>query len=235
MAWEAAEQRARFAGASMKAYAVAPRPPEGPAKLLIRGNPEQPGDTLSAGGVAALPGPDANFGLAPDAPEGERRKRLALWITDRRNPLFARVIVNRLWHHHFGVGIVDTPNDFGFNGGRPSHPELLDWLAADLIDGHSLERLHRTIVTPPRTANRRPPNPPQSAIRNPQSIDAAIGCCGERARKAFEAETRDAMLAVSGRTLHTGGPAPRFTIDKRGRARLFHALDPIGSEFERAR
>ena len=57
-------------------------------------------------------------------PEAERRLRLAEWVTDPRNPLPARVIVNRLWHYHFGVGLVDTPNDFGFNGGRPSHPRI---------------------------------------------------------------------------------------------------------------
>ena len=183
---EAAELRARIAGASRRVYAVASRPPDGPARLLIRGNPEQPGDTLSAGGVAAVAGPDANFGLAPDAPEGERRKRLALWITDRRNPLFARVIVNRLWHHHFGVGLVDTPNDFGFNGGRPSHPELLDWLAGDLVDhDFSLKRLHRTIVTSAtyRQSSRPRIRNPQSAIRNPWT--RAIACYGEKARSGW--------------------------------------------------
>src|SRR5690606_32969467 len=72
---------------------------------------------------------------------------LAKWIVDERNPLTRRVIANRLWHYHFGQGIVDSPSDFGFLGGKPSHPELLDWLAAELADNRwSLKHLHRLIV-----------------------------------------------------------------------------------------
>src|SRR5690606_29129869 len=93
-------------------------------------------------------GVEADFGLPPDAPEAQRRIELARWITDRRNPLFARAIVNRLWHYHFGVGLVDSPSDFGFNGSRPTHPELLDWLAAELVrQNWSLKAIHRLIVT----------------------------------------------------------------------------------------
>ena len=76
-----------------------------------------------------------------------RRTALANWIASEKNPLTARVIVNRLWHYHFGAGLVATPNDFGFNGGRPSHPQLLDYLASELIDsGWSLKHIHRLIV-----------------------------------------------------------------------------------------
>src|SRR5262249_57561791 len=87
-----------------------------------------------------------------EAREGERRKALARWITDPNNPLTPRVIVNRLWAHHFGEGLVRTPSDFGFQGGLPSHPDLLDWLAGQLVrpDGGtpwSLKRIHRLIVT----------------------------------------------------------------------------------------
>jgi hypothetical protein len=236
---EAIAQRLRIAAVSRRVYAVTPRTPESPARLLTRGNPEQPGDIVSAGAVAAVPGLKADFGLAPDAPEAERRKRLAEWITDRRNPLFARVIVNRLWHHHFGVGIVDTPNDFGFNGGRPTHSELLDWLATDLIEhGWSLKRLHRTIVTSAtyrqssRFAN------PQSAIRNPQSIDAGNRLLWRKSPQRLEAETvRDAMLYVSGRlNPEMAGPGFReFTIGKAPgtTASRFTPIDPLGTEFDR--
>jgi len=116
----------------MKAYAVAPKAP-GKAYLLNRGNPADKVRVVKPGGVASLSGVKAEFGLAADADDADRRAKLAAWIADRNNPLFARVIVNRLWHYHFGRGLVDTPSDFGFNGGRPSHPELLDWLAAELI------------------------------------------------------------------------------------------------------
>ena len=99
------------------------------------------------GGIASVVGVSSEFHLPADAPEAQRRLALASWLTSPKNPLFARVIVNRLWHHHFGVGLVDTPNDFGFNGGRPSHPQLLDWLAATLVEQNwSLKRLHREIV-----------------------------------------------------------------------------------------
>ena len=67
--------------------------------------------------------------LAADAPESERRLALADWIVHPDNPLTPRVLANRLWHYHFGTGIVDTPSDFGYMGGRPTHPELLDFLA----------------------------------------------------------------------------------------------------------
>jgi hypothetical protein len=81
-------------------------------------------------------------------PEGERRRKLADWIVDPRNPLPARVLVNRLWHHHFGKGLVDTPSDFGNGGGKPTHPELLDWLAEEFIrSGWSIKHMQQLIVT----------------------------------------------------------------------------------------
>src|SRR5205814_1288651 len=88
------------------------------------------------------------FDLPPGHSEGERRVALAKWLTDPRNPLTWRSIVNRAWQYHFGRGVVATPNDFGRMGQLPSHPELLDWLAAEFRDnGQSLKALHRLIVT----------------------------------------------------------------------------------------
>ncbi len=125
-----------------RVYALAPKNPEA-THLLLRGNPATPAEEVFGGGITAIGyRPSANgrteeapeLSLPKEATDAERRKGLATWITDRRNPLFARVIVNRLWHYHFGVGIVDSPSDFGFNGGRPSHPELLDWLASELME-----------------------------------------------------------------------------------------------------
>src|SRR5262249_47819893 len=119
---------------------------------LARGDYRQPREVVSPGGIAALRGVSADWQLPQNAPEGERRKALARWIADPLNPLTPRVIVNRLWAHHFGAGLVPTPSDFGFQGGLPSHPELLDWLAGQLVrpDGGtawSLKRIQRLIVT----------------------------------------------------------------------------------------
>ena len=116
--------------------------------VLERGDYRKPGEVVSPAGLKALSGLSADFGLAPDAPEARRREALARWLTDPRNPLTARVFVNRLWYHHFGQGLVETPSDFGFNGGRPSHPELLDHLASRFMEsGWKVKDMHRLIVT----------------------------------------------------------------------------------------
>jgi hypothetical protein len=205
------EEEALLDPAGRKVYAVTPLQPE-VAHVLLRGNPQQPGEVVSAGGVTAVPGRSADFGLAPDAPDGERRRRLAAWVTDPRNPLFARVIVNRLWHYHFGVGLVDTPNDFGFNGGRPSHPELLDWLAAELVErGWSLKQLHRAIVL--SATYRQAAAWDESAAR----VDAGDRLLWRKAPLRLEAEmVRDAVLSVSGRLeLTLGGPSFQdFVVSK---------------------
>ena len=109
--------------------------------------PESPsGDSLTPGAFSALAMLDSRLGTL-DTREGERRAALARWITHPDNPLVRRVIVNRLWQWHFGTGLVDTPSDFGYGGGRPSHPELLDWLAAELAKRNwSLKAMHRLIV-----------------------------------------------------------------------------------------
>ncbi len=136
------------------------------------------------------------------APEGStksyRRSGLANWLTDTRDGaghLAARVIVNRLWHHHFGHGIVNTPSDFGFQGERPSHPELLDWLAVDLVhNGWKLKRLHKLIVMSQTYR--------QQAVTDNASLKALAlrtSLFGRWTPRRLEAEAiRDGMLAVSG-------------------------------------
>ncbi|MCB1208667.1 MAG: DUF1553 domain-containing protein [Verrucomicrobiales bacterium] len=134
-----------------------------------------------------------DFGTA-DMPEGDRRKALAHWITDKRNPLTRRVIANRLWHWHFGQGIVNTPSDFGLGGDRPSHPELLDWLADQLLaNGWSLKHLHKLIVM--SAAYRQ-----QSTTQGSQSqMDANNRLLWRQNPRRLEAESlRDAVLSVSG-------------------------------------
>ena len=191
------------AARGQKAYAVKPRE-AGVTHVHLRGNPGQPGEVVSAGGIAALGSTAADFGLPPDAPQAERRKRLASWITDPKNPLFARVVVNRLWQGHFGSGLIETPSDLGFSGGVPSHPELLDWLASELVArGWSLKAMHRLIVT---SATYR-----QGSKLDPAAMkrDAGDRLLWRKAPTRLEAEmVRDAMLAISGRLDRAfGGPS----------------------------
>jgi hypothetical protein len=127
-------------------YAANSKQPE-PTFVLARGDVEKQKEQVTAGGLSAVWSMPSDFGLAADAPEGLRRVKLAEWIASTNNPLTARVLVNRVWHHHFGRGIVGTPNDLGANGERPSHPELLDWLAREFIaQGGSLKKLHGLIM-----------------------------------------------------------------------------------------
>ncbi len=204
-----------------RVYAVAPRVPEA-TYLLERGNPAQKGALLAPGAVAALKLP-ADFGLKPDASDAERRRKLAEWITDAKNPLFSRVMVNRLWHYHFGVGLVETPSDFGFNGGRPSHPELLDWLATEFArSGYSIKHMHRLIVMSAtyRQASR---HRPEAGKR-----DADNRWLWRRSPQRLEAEAlRDSILAVAGQlNLQRGGPGYQdFKLTVRGATHYYNPID----------
>jgi hypothetical protein len=203
------EQIARLrmtADTPRRAYVVTPRPPAAATRVEIRGNPGQPGDVVAPGGIASIVGSHADFGLPADSPESERRIKLARWVADQANPLFSRVIVNRLWQAHFGAGLVESPSDFGFNGGKPSHPELLDWLANVLIDaGFSLKSMHRLIVT---SASYRESSRIDPAARK---VDAGDRLLWRKAPVRLEAEmVRDAILAVSGKIeLSLAGPSFR--------------------------
>lgn len=176
---------------------------------LFRGDPMQPREEIPPGGLSHLGGP---WHLPPEAPEPERRRRLAEWITAPGHPLTARVIVNRLWHHHFGTGLVDTPSDLGVNGGVPTHPELIDWLASELVDPAGpadrwrLRRIHRLMVM--SRAYR------QSAAARPDGLerDAAARLLWRHPPRRLEAEPlRDAILAVSG-SLDTRMGGPGFDL-----------------------
>jgi hypothetical protein len=145
--------------------------------------------------------------------EGQRRLALANWIVHPQNPLTARVIVNRVWHYHFGTGLVDTPSDFGQMGGQPSHPELLDWLASRFMTpedqgglGWRLKPLHRLILLS-KTYQ-------QSSRYN---TEAAEQDAGTRflwrfpPRRMSAEEIRDSMLFISGSLdKTTGGPGFRL-------------------------
>ncbi len=118
-----------------------------PAKatfVLNRGDPEQPTGEIEPHVLTAI----GSLSLAAQTPERDRRMALAQWIASADNPLTARVMVNRIWQYHFGVGLVETSSDFGLNGAAPSHPELLDWLSVEFIrSGWSMKHLHRLIMS----------------------------------------------------------------------------------------
>lgn len=165
-----------------------------PIHVLNRGDVKSPEELVAPGSVSCIPELPARFVLDDMNDEGARRLALANWIVDSRNPLTWRSIVNRIWHYHFGRGLVETPNDFGRMGAQPTHPELLDWLASDFRDGdQSIKQLHRLIVL-------------SSVYRqvSAQDTDKAAIDAGNRYlwrmnRQRLEAESlRDATLAVSG-------------------------------------
>ncbi len=137
-------QKERSEAAPPQVYAAVPHAPR-PIYLLKRGDVEQPGEMVSPGALSCIPGLESDFSNAKD--EGQRRRALADWFSSTENMLTWRSIANRVWHYHFGKGIVDTPNDFGRNGSLPTHPELLDWLAFEIRNGKSIKQLHRLIVT----------------------------------------------------------------------------------------
>jgi mono/diheme cytochrome c family protein len=140
----------------------------GPTYRLNRGDPMQPREQVGAEGLSALKPLLGSLGLPPDAPEQQRRLALAHCIARPDNPLTARVIVNRLWHYHFGNGIVATPSDFGRMGTPPTHPELLDWLATELVrNGWRLKPIHRLILLSNTYR--------QSSLPNPRGLAADAG------------------------------------------------------------
>ncbi|MBL9173356.1 MAG: DUF1553 domain-containing protein [Verrucomicrobiales bacterium] len=116
--------------------------------VLLRGNPLARGDRVEPAFPKVLAPPVPQITPPPSAKSSGRRLALAEWIASPDNPLTARVMVNRVWQHHFGRGLVRTPSDFGLQGSAPTHPELLDWLAREFVrDGWSLKRLHRLLLT----------------------------------------------------------------------------------------
>jgi hypothetical protein len=202
----------------------------GPTRRLERGDVRQPAETVSPGAISSIRIQGAVFELAPDASEGERRLKFSEWLADPRNPLPARAMVNRVWHYHFGRGIVSTPNDLGASGAPPTHPALLDWLATHLIrEGWSLKSLHRTILC--SATYRQASDFSTQAAR----IDTENTLLWRFSPQRLEAEPlRDAMLAVGGfLNLEQFGPSFR-PFDTRNFGATFYLLeDKTGPEFDR--
>ena len=194
---------------------------ESPAVIhnLARGNPEEPGEVVSPGVIDCLSHAGLPAIQAPLDTDAQRRIAIANWITHPAHPLVRRVLVNRLWHHHFGLGLVDTPSDFGLGGGQPSHPELLDWLADELLRKNwSIKSLQRTICL---SATYRQQSTMKVAVaaaagadkkgHPAQEFDSTNRLLWRQNPRRLDAESlRDAVLAVSGNlNLQMYGPGYR--------------------------
>jgi mono/diheme cytochrome c family protein len=191
------------------------------------GDPERRGVDVRPASLAVLDGAMKPFELNADAPEGERRLALARWIASENNPLTARVMANRIWHYHFGAGLVDTPSDFGYLGARPTHPELLDWLARRL-QAHSwrLKPLHREILL--SQTYRQSGVYREDAAR--QDGSARLLWRFPPRRLAAE-EIRDTMLSAAGKLgLKMGGPGFRLYRYLEDNVATFVPLDRHGPE-----
>ncbi len=170
---------------------------------LYRGEPMQPREVVAPDVLSVI----GSVGMAVDEPEQQRRVQLADWIARPDHPLTARVMVNRLWHYVFGHGIVSTPSDFGAAGARPTHPELLDWLADEFVrSGWSVKHILRLIVNSSTFQQSSAPRP------DAQQADEDSHFLWRFPPRRIEAEAiRDAMLAVSG-ALDLGMGGPGFSL-----------------------
>ena len=190
------------------------------SKVFFRGNPESPRETVDPAELMVIRRGMGDVRIPPKVESRQstgRRLAYARHLIGGSHPLTARVFVNRVWAHHFGRGLVATPGDFGIAGERPSHPELLDWLARDFMEhGWDLKRLHRMILlsqTYQQSVRRRVAH---------ESIDPENILLGRANLRRLEAEAiRDALLAVSGKiNLTLGGPPSPVTANGEGKAVL---------------
>ena len=194
-----------------------------PTRRLHRGEVTQPREEVRPGLPQAL----GDLQLAADAPEAERRAALGQWLAAPDNPLAPRVLANRVWAWHFGTGLVATTSDVGVMGELPSHPDLLDWLAAELVaSGGSLHHLHRLIATSATW---------QQASRwraEPAQADGASRLLWRFPPRRVEAEVlRDSILAVAGALDRTpGGPGFSLFEPNDNYVRNYLPLDRYGPE-----
>jgi mono/diheme cytochrome c family protein len=198
--------RTKGPGAPPRAMALAEKPRPIEPRVFRRGNANQPGETVPRRFLTVLGGSDQN----PFPPNSSGRLELAQAITSPENPLTARIIVNRIWLHHLGRALVDTPSDFGTRGALPTHPALLDFLAARLVDsGWSLKSLHRLILT--SSTYRQASEPSSQAI----GTDPENRLLSHAQRRRLDLETmRDSLLAATGRlSTRIGGP-PAGSLDQ---------------------
>ncbi len=184
-------------------------------RFLYRGDPMLERGIVNPGGISTI---GSALQLTVDTPEHDRRKALAHWIASEENPLTARVMVNRIWHYHFGKGLVETPSDFGAMGIRPSHPELLDWLAITFMeDGWKPKALHRRILLSKTYRQSSFPRP--DALR----VDYTSRYLWRFLPRRMEAEPiRDSVLTMSAKLdLAMGGPGYNVFEDNDNYVRVY--------------
>jgi hypothetical protein len=211
------------------------------SRVFFRGSPESPTDEVKPSEITSLISTRNHVSvpvLDKSVPRTTgRRLAYARQLTDGTHPTVARVIVNRVWLHHFGQGLVSTPGDFGLMGEPPSHSELLDWLAVDFMEhGWSLKRLHKQILMSRTYRQSSIPSDSNSIL-----VDPANRLLGRASLRRLEAESlRDAILQVSGQlSLTLGGPSVPVTEDGEGKAvigtqnrrnGLFESVSDAGGE-----
>ncbi len=200
---------------------------EGPFHVFLGGSPQKKGEEVVPASLSVLTDTAPSYQLAGESNEEARRLELAKWLTHPDNPLTARVLANRIWHYHFGTGIVDTPSDFGYMGGRPTHPDLLDFLAIKLQEnGWRLNAMHFMIMTS------------QTYRQSSEFRASAAQLDGDSRllwrfppRRLSAEEVRDTMLQVTGK-LNTkpGGPGFRLYRFMQDNVCTYVPLDSHGSD-----
>ena len=227
---KAADAAVKQLKAPAMVYAAVPQKEIPVIKVNRRGNPEDLGEEVTPTAFGWVKHAPPGLG-GSDRPEGERRLALAEWITHPDNPLTRRTIVNRLWHHHFGQGIVTTPSDFGLGGDRPSHPELLDWLATEFQrNGWRLKPVHRLIVMSATYRQASLAQDPKAA-----GLDSSNRLLWRQNPRRLDAESlRDSVLAVSGKLdLTMGGPGFKDFDYVEAYAPIYNYVSPDKSELWR--
>ncbi len=200
---------------------------KGPFHLFLGGSPQRKGPEVLPASLSTLEKVAPTYELSLDVPEAERRRQLAAWITSPQNPLTPRVLANRIWHYHFGTGLVDTPSDFGYLGGRPSHPALLDFLARELVTNDwQIKALHKTIMLSETYR--------QSSTWRPEAarVDGASRLLWRFSPRRLSAEEiRDTLLTTADRLHHQGGgPGFRLYRFMQDNVSTYEPLDQHGSE-----
>ena len=178
-------------------FDLGPEPP--PTRILLRGDATTPGALVGPGAPSILSAAERDYRVEPLAHSSGRRLALAKWLVHPEHPLTARVMVNRIWQHHFGEGLVTTPGNFGRMGAAPANQKLLDWLAVEFVrGGWDMKAIHRLIMT--------------SATYRQQSGARAFPL-----RRMDAENVRDTILQIAGRLENTAfGPADKFKVQPDG-------------------